>query len=340
MHSQFFTALVASATGVAAVAVTAAPADACDWDYCGAPAYLLPEVEAPAATIPANAALLWTPLRLTTDASTAVESLELRDAGGAAVAVEVAVVDLPRFHSFADPYVVRPVQELQPGAQYTLHTPNTECIGGDQVPIARAFLAAEAAALPDSLGTLSAGPVVREDLVVAQDAACSWTQDVVRAHLSLELDASAEPWADVLVYETIVNGAFWGPSDFSGAGFATGSSWIGRGQDLVFAICNDNPYSEHSYLLPGTHTVRMRARLPGSDVVLESNELALDLTCNDEPEEPEEPGTPAGGCSAAPSAPATSTAGLALVGALLWAARRCRRPTVAHRERRGGASPR
>jgi hypothetical protein len=322
MRPQIFVILTgAAAAGLAALA--ASPAHACSWDYCGAPAYVIPE-DAPSASIPANAALLWTPLRLTTDLATAIEQLTLVGPGGETVPIEVTATDVPRFHRWVAPQVVRPLEALVPGAQYTLVTPNTECIDHDpqdQEPVTRTFVAAAAAALPDTLGTLSAATPTRADLVVAEDGACSRTQDTHGAHLTLALDASAAPWADVLAYETVVNGAFWGPSEFSGWGFPTGASWVGRGQDLVFAICNDNPYSEHSYLLPGTHTVKMRARVPGTDVVLETDELTLELSCDGDPADPEVPADPeqgpdettSGGCAA------TRDGTPALAGALLCA---------------------
>jgi len=323
----------------ASLALAAAPgaALACDWMFCGHPADTLPERGAQV-TVPANAALLWAPVYLGGDLEAALEALRVVDAAtGAAIEIDVTPVDLPRFYGHHASYVIQPASPLTPGAGYRLETPSTVCGDPDEVmpwgeeePLTVHVVAAAPADPPAALGVLTADAVTRGPLEVASDGPCQWTVDASMVRVSLELDAVALPWADLLAYETRVNGAPWTPSAFSGWGFPAGSSWVGRGEDLLFAICSEPVYAEHAFLLPGTHTVELKARLPGTDVVLTSNTITVALTCAGSGGEVPDPegGVPApdsrgaaGGCTATGGGPALPAALVLALLALLAGAR-------------------
>ena len=283
MERRIFAVLLVGTTllGVSAMPSTS---EACDWAYCAEPADLIPQS---GATIPANASLAWGPLYYAGDIEDGEQQLSLVDDAGVEVDIEIVEVDLPRFQRWGPlPRAVTPLEPLDVGREYTFLTPSSECVGEDVVEVESTFTVSAPAELPTDLGTISASSLEDTELALAEDASCTNTQNVITTKIELKLSDDALAWEDALAFETVVNGDFWGPAEFSGQGFPLGSSWVGRGEDLVFAICEENPYSEHSYLLPGTHTVQMRARIPGTDVVIETNELTLQLDCDAAGEDP------------------------------------------------------
>ncbi|MEO1273706.1 MAG: hypothetical protein AAFX99_36985, partial [Myxococcota bacterium] len=244
-------------------------AEACSWASCNSPGYLLPEEEA---RIPANApGLLWTPLALENTA--AASDLHLRNLDSEEVLpVEVmpftAVAQGGPAHLSVLPAAQEGAGWLEEGARYRLVTPNTSAesdCDGPMSPVASTFTVEAEAPLPESLGTACWHAVGSGPLSVAEETACSHQPDARWIDIGLELDPTAQPWTDLWVYEVLVDGEPWAAADFSGAlPYPTGSSWIGRGLDRVFAICDAHPHSDASFLVPGTYEVSWRAALPGT----------------------------------------------------------------------------
>ena len=258
----------------------ASVASACDRGFCGSFGFALP---LDGAQLPANApALLWTPIANRGEFSPTELNL-MRVDGGEVVEVDVSleVFDAPLAQRFFDHLAVLPATALVEGGTYLLETPSTVGCGEDEVPVAPTFRVGPPAELPASLGSICFEALGEADLRLAQDASCFHDQQTIYADVGLVLDEAAEPWADLLVFETIVNGELWLPADISGEIYQTGGSWVGRGVDRVFAICNERPYSEHSFLLPGAHELSFRATVPGSDLVLETPPVRLEIVCGD-----------------------------------------------------------
>jgi hypothetical protein len=143
------------------------------------------------------------------------------------------------------------------------------------------FRAGPAASLPVALGSLTmtdggVGPLE----VATISGSCS--SDVAAAQDSIELALAqdAAPWQDALMFETFVDGTPWSPRRALNIANVPGTSWQGRGVDLVFSVCEtDDPGGALDGVEVGTHTVEMRARVPGTTTVLTSTAVTIDLQC-------------------------------------------------------------
>lgn len=154
-----------------------------------------------------------------------------------------------------------------------------------------------------------------------------------RRSLRIELPPAARRFAADLVYTTLVDGKPWRPAQSFCSPTTPGRSWIGPGEELVFADCGDAVFGTRNSGVADSvaHTVRMRATAPGSDVAIETPVEVVFLPCPGAVRAVEIPlvraadapsGWPA--CNAAPRAP---TSGLWLVAPVLAALRRApRRP--------------
>jgi hypothetical protein len=138
------------------------------------------------------------------------------------------------------------------------------------------------AALPETLGDLS---VYADDygwVEVADAGYCSRALPAASKVILLDLAEGAAPWEELLFYETLVDGEPWRPRRDVRQVIPPGYSWEGRGVDRIHIAClpdEDRVEGVDYGLPPGTHRVQMRATLPGTDVVITSNEIEVDLQC-------------------------------------------------------------
>ncbi len=192
------------------------------------------------------------------------------------------------------------------------------------------FAAGPFAPLPTSLGTLSAGAqtvgvMTLADLTVGD---CSGDFSAAQVPVTLELSPEAKPWSDAFFYETQVDGKPYHPDQFVDPIPPLGASWVGRGKDLLFALCEKtdaNDVQVPSQATEGQHTVVIHAIIPGTQVDVSSAPLQVTLDCN--------AGGGAGssgssanggpGCGVSVPRPSGSDGYLVLVG-LVWVVRRRR----------------
>jgi hypothetical protein len=220
-------------------------------------------------------------------------------------------------------FALVPDQPLVAGTSYLL-TDHNVCGDEDDGPFqldgpTAMFQVGPAAPLPTQLGSLHASAVAVASLQVSANASCDANVDAARATIELDFAAEAAPWRDVLQFETWVDGKPWTPSHSSVESRVPGTSWVGRGSDIVYRVCHvsdfDRPNVYNDGLAPGPHVVEMRAHLPGTAIEVRSDSVTVELACAaDAPAD-------AGGCSAGGS-PGWGAVGL---GALL-ARRRRQRP--------------
>lgn len=96
---------------------------------------------------------------------------------------------------------------------------------------------------------------------------------------------------DCLLFRTLVDGEPWAGAGSSCSIIPGGRSWRPLGQEIVYGTCPDpdvrpgvplafrGPGGPVRLLTPAKHTVQMEVHLPGTDVVLKSGTLMVDLTC-------------------------------------------------------------
>jgi hypothetical protein len=107
----------------------------------------------------------------------------------------------------------------------------------------------------------------------------------IAAQLPIEmvLPEAMRAFRDQFYFETIIDGTDrWSPS----AGICTivlpGASWRGKGVDLLFSACGDTPALARGGLAAGRHTIEMRASLPGTNVLVVTFKVEVELRCSEE----------------------------------------------------------
>jgi hypothetical protein len=310
--------LVAIAAGL--LLLDAAPAYACSGLEC-TPSMWFPRT----GTVPANLpGLLWWP-------SVWNGGIVLED-GGAPPGADAAFVRFARVEGASfellefelrtlpesdetGPFLLVPNAPLVPGASYVLWD-GTSCHPdrvdlespppvfvppedfADEIEswVAR-IRVAETAPLPNEFGSLRAEEPLLGSVLAPESSGCAESISAVYSDLLITLSDDAAPWADALFYETEVDGRRYLPiGDYHRIDAEPGTPWVGRTFDRVYTSCSPDAVSEG--VSEGRHRARMRASIPGTDIVLHSDEVSLDLRC------------PAPPADAGPDASATDDAAL------------------------------
>lgn len=138
-------------------------------------------------------------------------------------------------------------------------------------------------ALPaDTALTLHVGTARFDGLNVAADVSCSGWLKVSQARIAARLPAELRKWEDQLLFKTIVDGNEWVVRESLCSQVEPGRGWDGVAHDRVFVACEEPSFRPTTPVLePGRHTVMVEARLPGTDIVLETSKQSVDLECPD-----------------------------------------------------------
>lgn len=161
-----------------------------------------------------------------------------------------------------------------------------------------------ASPIPEQIGLIAVTSPRIGRVDVAANASCSEGIRSCTVRTSLELDAAAAPWKDVLQFETIVDGerfAIWHDQSIPNE---LGGLYQGRERDVVFAPIDAIPDNVHDFrqLDLGDHTLAIRAQLPGSDLIIQTPAVSILLDCEPDaqPELAEVAGSgDSGGCTVA-----------------------------------------
>jgi hypothetical protein len=216
--------------------------------------------------------------------STQAEELRFRCTDGSGESREVA------FHVEAegDAQWIVPEAELVAGETCVIGSDGPRCDGsyGDpmrmELRTGRAELGIGASTpLPSAFGTLRAEAATTHPIWPTDDR-CEAT-DVCGIEVEADLHVDTAPWVHALVFETLVDGRPWRPD-----------AEVEHGTQVVFGS--------------GTHSVTMRASLPGTDIVLESDPVMIDVRCG--------AGDAAGGCGVLGKPAARNRLGLFLLAVL------------------------
>jgi hypothetical protein len=174
-------------------------------------------------------------------------------------------------------YWIKLAAELAPGGRYRLRA------DGDCSDMAAEFEVTEAADVPETLGELELTPVAAGSVEVGTvSGSCSIGVQAMHAELLHRLSAEAAPWADLLAYDTIVDGEPYRPRTRVLAEATPDLA------SIVFAECPDRyPPGEmrddgayDTDLPEGEHTVRVAARLPGAEAAIVSDAARVTLECS------------------------------------------------------------
>ena len=143
--------------------------------------------------------------------------------------------------------------------------------------------------------SLHSTPVIRETLRVRTDTfseTCSVVGRFPHVRIESRLDGAGQAWRDGLLFQTLVDGKPWNGASSS---CSASKRWLGRsptgvGQDILYVPCRPEDQTSdfgetRGQLQSGRHAVQMRAFLPGTDIVLDTEMLIVDLSCPNPVEE-------------------------------------------------------
>lgn len=268
------------------------PAEACSPPVCFGGAFLPGDQ----GHVPANApGLLW---RAMFDYDAPPDPAKVVLTSAADPATPIAFTARP----LADhEFLLTPDAPLAPGS-YVI-TDRTVCGDAATKGPSVLFSVTPAAAMPTSLGALVAMPASRQQLdLMSRSGACSSPAMVVGAAVELVPSSAAQPWLDLLQFQTLVDGGFWQYQTGLDFSLPPGQSPLGRARDRVYQVCSSSDPTV-SGLAAGKHVVKMTAQLPGITQGVVSDPIDVTLQCDPGSGDPGtgdpggEPRT-GGGCSA------------------------------------------
>lgn len=265
---------------VATVALPAARAWACTWEYCLDSRFYPEEIQAMPANAPGPALF---PITLVQASDLELEerlagmTFQWLDEDGNPVPHQ-AMVD-------QGVIVLKAEQALEAGRVYTVDYPN-ECRGLVQ---RRTFLASDAADWPSLMPPVSSTPPAIEPVVVLDYAGgCTQTLSAAVSRIDVDWMPGFRDWDAILRVRTIVDDVVWTVSE---PGFLRygheGLPVYPRGEhgerraDVLYTVCERTFGAYHIGLEPGTHRVRVEFLLPGHETVMVAPEFDVTLTCDD-----------------------------------------------------------
>jgi hypothetical protein len=129
---------------------------------------------------------------------------------------------------------------------------------------------------------LKIGEPITGAVAVPAGGICSEGVTAAQLRIVMDLPEAMRAFRDQLYFETIIDGTHhWSPYGSICALVLPGSSWQGKGVDLLFSVCGDKP--DDRGLATGHHTVEMRASLPGTDVSAVTSKVEVEVKCLKEP---------------------------------------------------------
>ncbi|MCY3857676.1 MAG: hypothetical protein OXG25_02070 [Gammaproteobacteria bacterium] len=116
---------------------------------------------------------------------------------------------------------------------------------------------------------------------VAASASCSEWLRVSHAKIAARLPGEFRKWEDQLLFRTIVDGEPWQVRRYLCSLVEPGRGWDGVAHDRIFAACEEPSFTPISPVItPGRHSVMIEARLPGTDIALQTEKRFVNLECS------------------------------------------------------------
>jgi hypothetical protein len=109
---------------------------------------------------------------------------------------------------------------------------------------------------------------------------CGKGEPAAYVDIDFPVPAGAPEWpGQFLDYTTLVDGAVWSPRTNVCQELEPGASWVSRTGNRIAAPCDVAAADGTNSLYAGLFVVRMEASLPGSDVVVHSEEVEIEIAC-------------------------------------------------------------
>lgn len=187
--------------------------------------------------------------------------------------------------------LLRPRAPLVASTRYRLST-GMLCPLSPGAPSREFRTAATASPLPTTLGTLQATSPESANIQHGgfQGGICAYSANATVAMVTVNLAAEAMPWSAMLVYEARVDGTPYVGQVAFGSPLTRpqpGATHHGRGRALLATVCGPStnplhaghPVDRTQGLSEGDHTVVFRARIAGTDTVVETAPVTVTLRC-------------------------------------------------------------
>lgn len=236
--------------------------------------------------------------------------------------------------------LVQPAAPLQADGDYVVRGGNT-CNGSgkvDSTATQASFHTGATAPFPSSPGTLTlATPHVGTLEVSTASGSCTAEVTAAQAEIQLAPTTDSMPWQGALEYQVLVDGSPWLESASQLGGGPPGGGRLG----VLFTTCETGDRWASKGVTPGTHSVVVRASMPGWSSSVDSAPVSVTLECPASADggtgvdggtgSPAVEGDPGGGgteggggCSVGAAAPGAGAGWAALVVAALMAWRKRR----------------
>lgn len=199
-------------------------------------------------------------------------------------AVPAAAKPVPDFEGV---YVVGPKDGLEAGRIYRFTDLNESSLRADEAPLSVVVTVDHATLDATTPFAAEVHPLPPRAEWVAAGGLCARERRVSRTRVITLLPEAPPEWLHQLLYVTLVDGdkQWIGRKDICHR-VPPGRSRIQTGWSLLYADCH-RPFRtwppEFDYVKPmlsaTPHTVQVRAFLPGTDIVLETQTVAVDLSC-------------------------------------------------------------
>ena len=183
-------------------------------------------------------------------------------------------------------WLFRPRDGFKIGKSYVLTTKQIcqAFVGNGNEQRISVTVSDQAAVSPAGPVALKIGEPITDALQIAAGVSCGMSVNAAQLPIEMDLPEAMRAFRDQLYFETIIDGTDrWSPSASICTLVLPGTSWQGKGVDLLFSVCGDTPTLAHRGLAAGRHTVEIRASLPGTDFLAATSKVEIDLRCPNEP---------------------------------------------------------
>lgn len=194
-------------------------------------------------------------------------------------------------------YLLVPTQPLSVGVNYGI-TDGNACTGFDIKGPSTSFEVVAAAPLPIVLGTISETRNEIAPLDVGTSSGSCTTE--VTAHqigITPDLIFEALPWTDMFHFDVLVDGQVWQRTSSINILPSVRGTWV------LYHTCSSTDTGAQTGLAEGPHTVEVRATIPGTQTMLSTETLSIEMACDGDTGSGGGGGGHAAGCNAS----ATST---------------------------------
>ena len=187
-------------------------------------------------------------------------------------------LDFHIFETWPGTFLIAPLEKLFPGNRYRFSRKQQVQPSGGIQKVEAIVENTAFVEIKDQI-ELWLSPPTRASLKIEAPGRCSRSADMIAQDVQINGPEAIERWRFALLFDTIVDGKRdWHPRDHLCGDYSAGSSWRGRGTDVIFAECGVGNF-KHAGLSEGAHDVSMTISVPGTKLAVVTKKRPFMLTC-------------------------------------------------------------